>query len=74
MIKSMRVSVSLPDEDVAFLDRYATRSGSRSAAVHEAVQLLRSAGLEDAYAAAEAEWETSDDARLWDAVSGDGLG
>ncbi len=38
----MKISVSLPDEDVEFLDRYADAQGyaSRSAVVHKAVRLL----------------------------------
>ena len=38
----MKVSVSLPDEDVEFLDAYARSQGlaSRSATVHKAVRLL----------------------------------
>ena len=71
----MKVSVSLPDGDVQFLDEYASRSGleSRSAAVHRAVRLLRTAELGQAYASAWEEWFESDDAKLWDAASGDGL-
>jgi metal-responsive CopG/Arc/MetJ family transcriptional regulator len=39
----MKVSVSLPDDDVEYLDTYADRQGlgSRSAAVHKAVRLLQ---------------------------------
>ncbi|MGQ0850035.1 MAG: ribbon-helix-helix domain-containing protein, partial [Actinomycetota bacterium] len=39
----MKLSVSLPDEDVEFLDQYAQTQGyeSRSAVVHKAVRLLR---------------------------------
>ena len=42
----MKVSVSLPGDDVRFLDEYAKDRGlhSRSAAVHKAVRLLRTAG------------------------------
>jgi antitoxin MazE9 len=71
----MKVSVSLPDEDVEFLDEYArTRGfGSRSAVLHKAVRLLRSADLAGAYADAWQDWETSGEAEVWDAVSGDGL-
>ena len=69
----MKVSVSLPDDDVAFLDDYArTRGDSRSAALHRAVRLLRERGLGPDYAAAWAEWETAD-ADTWEAVVGDGL-
>ena len=71
----MKVSVSLPDDDVEFLDDYTKQTGleSRSAAVHRAVRLLRSAELGQAYAAAWEEWTRSDDAPLWEATTADGL-
>lgn len=71
----MKVSVSLPDDDVAFVDEYATRSGdSRSAVVHRAIGLLRAAELEQAYADAWQEWEATEDAELWEATVADGIG
>ncbi len=47
----MKVSVSLPDDDVEFLDGYAHRQGfdSRSAVLHKAVRLLRASELGAAY-------------------------
>ena len=71
----MKLSVSLPDEDVEFLDRYAKTQGydSRSAVVHRAVRLLRSSELGDAYADAWAEWSESDEETTWDVAVGDGL-
>ena len=71
----MKVSVSLPKEDVEFLDGYARSLGgeSRSAVIQRAVRLLRATALGPAYAQAWEEWGASDDAELWDAVSGDGL-
>lgn len=71
----MKVSVSLPDEDVEFLDRYARTNGyqSRSAAVHQAVRLLRASELGADYAEAWAEWTSSGDADAWDSVVGDGV-
>ncbi|HKZ25277.1 MAG TPA: ribbon-helix-helix domain-containing protein, partial [Acidimicrobiia bacterium] len=53
--------MSLPDEDVEFLDQYARTQGyqSRSAVVHKAVRLLRSAELGEAYAGAWSEWSNS---------------
>ena len=47
----MKLSVSLPEEDVAFLDAYARAQGidSRSAALHRAVEVLRAAVLASAY-------------------------
>ncbi len=71
----MKVSVSLPGDDVAFLDAYAQEQGleSRSAALHKAVRLLRAAELGVAYERAWDEWSAADDAKLWDRTAGDGL-
>ena len=72
----MKVSVSLPGEDVQFLDDYAKERGldSRSAAVHRAVRLLRAAELGATYQAAWEEWATTGEADLWEPATGDGLG
>jgi Arc/MetJ-type ribon-helix-helix transcriptional regulator len=72
----MRVSVSLPEEDVEWLDSYAATRGiaSRSAAVHRAVRLLRASELSADYEAAWAEWSAGEDEQLWDSTSGDGMG
>lgn len=72
----MKVSVSLPEEDVEFLDDYATSHGmaSRSAAMHKAVRLLRASGLSAAYENAWSEWTAGGDAEVWDIAVGDGLG
>jgi Arc/MetJ-type ribon-helix-helix transcriptional regulator len=72
----MKVSVSLPAEDVAFLDEYVQSQGieSRSAAVHKAVKLLRTSELADAYEDAFRSWADEDDSAVWEAVTGDGLG
>ena len=72
----MKLSVSLPGDDVEFLDAYAREQGldSRSAAVHRAVRLLRTAELAAPYEAAWDEWETKGDADPWEATAGDGLG
>lgn len=69
------MSVSLPPEDVEFLDGYARARGysSRSAALQHAVRLLRAAELGDDYASAWDEWRASPDAALWDSVAADGL-
>ena len=71
----MKVSVSLPDDDVDFLDSYAQAQGmeSRSAVVHKAVGLLRASQLERAYEEAWAAWSAGD-AEAWEAAAGDGLG
>jgi Arc/MetJ-type ribon-helix-helix transcriptional regulator len=71
----MKVSISLPDDDVAFLDAYASENGldSRSGAVRKAVRALRDVALEAAYTEAFAEWEGSEDASLVEATVADGL-
>lgn len=71
----MKVSVSLPDEDVEFLDAYAAEQGfeSRSAVLHKAVRLLKAVELSDAYQDAWREWEDTDDAAAWEAVVADGV-
>ena len=71
----MKLSVSLPEDDVAVLDEHARKAGlrSRSAAIHDAVRLLRQSDLEEHYAAAWEVWGSSGDRELWEAVAGDGL-
>ncbi|MEI8336820.1 MAG: ribbon-helix-helix domain-containing protein [Actinomycetes bacterium] len=70
----MKISMSLPDEDVTFLDAYVEAKGlaSRSAALHKAVRLLRASGLGPAYEAAWLEWSDENEA-VWDTTSKDGL-
>jgi Arc/MetJ-type ribon-helix-helix transcriptional regulator len=72
----MKVSVSLPEDDIEFLDSYAHAQGipSRSAVLHRAVMLLRAAQLAPAYEDAWATWAASGDDEAWDAVVADGLG
>jgi Arc/MetJ-type ribon-helix-helix transcriptional regulator len=71
----VKISVSLPDEDVEFLDEYARSSGkgSRSAVVQRAIRLMRAAELGPAYAKAWEEWAAEGDAAAGDAVIGDGI-
>jgi Arc/MetJ-type ribon-helix-helix transcriptional regulator len=71
----MKISVSLPDQDVEFLDSFAESKGynSRSAVVQTAVRLLRSSKLGDAYAEAWREWEESGEAEVWETAVSDGL-
>lgn len=71
----MKLSVSLPEEDVVVLDEYARTAGlpSRSAAVQQAIRLLRTAGLEEDYAAAWQEWDFSPEHGAWECTVGDGL-
>jgi Arc/MetJ-type ribon-helix-helix transcriptional regulator len=72
----MKVSVSLPGDDVRFLDAYAKEQGleSRSAALHRAVRLLRTAELGGTYEAAWDEWAVEGEAGLWESTTDDGVG
>ena len=71
----MKLSVSLPDDDVAALDEHIRKTGlgSRSAAVHQAIRLLRQSGLEDDYEAAWEEWDRSGERQMWEQAGLDGL-
>lgn len=71
----MKLSISLPDEDVAALDRYARAAGitTRSAAIQRAIRLLSHPDLDHSYAAAWDEWEASGDAASWEETTADGL-
>jgi Arc/MetJ-type ribon-helix-helix transcriptional regulator len=74
-MNGMKVSVSLPEEDVDFLDAYVKDHGveSRSAALHKAVNLLRDAQLGSAYEDAWDAWSSSGESETWDAALADGL-
>lgn len=71
----MKISVSLPAEDVELLDDHAKRMGlsSRSAVLHQAVGLLRHLELEADYESAWEEWGRSADGKSWSVVDNDGL-
>ncbi|HXV92225.1 MAG TPA: ribbon-helix-helix domain-containing protein [Pseudonocardia sp.] len=73
----MKLSVSLPDRDVAFLDEYARSHGvpSRSGVLQEALALLRARALGEAYEAAWDEWSSGgdDDGTAWESALADGL-
>lgn len=71
----MKLSVSLPEEDIEFLDAYAREQGaaSRSAVIHEAVRLLRASELGSDYAQAWDDWADSDDSALWESAVADGV-
>jgi len=71
----MKLSVSLPDRDVEYLDAYALHQGlaSRSAALQKAVRLLRASELGADYEEAWAEWGGGTDAELWAGTAGDGV-
>jgi Arc/MetJ-type ribon-helix-helix transcriptional regulator len=71
----MKVSVSLPGDDVAFLDAYAEAHSfpSRSAVVQQAVRALRLDELRESYGPAWDEWANTGQADAWESTVGDGL-
>jgi Arc/MetJ-type ribon-helix-helix transcriptional regulator len=71
----VKVSVSLPGEDVEFLDAYANERGldSRSAALQRAVRLLRAAELGASYESAWNEWATNGEGEAWEPTTGDSV-
>jgi Arc/MetJ-type ribon-helix-helix transcriptional regulator len=71
----VKLSVSLPDEDVEIVDQYARSAGlpSRSAVIKYAVRLLRLPDLEEDYAAAWDDWQSSGEQAAWDGTASDGL-
>lgn len=71
----MKLSVSLPDEDVAFIDAFleSSKDETRSAVVQRAIAMLRAAELVDEYESAFRDWQDSGEADVWDAVAGDGI-
>ena len=68
----MKLSVSLPEDDVDFLDGLVMEgtSESRSAAVQLAIRTLRTSKLEVAYEAAWQEWNDTGEAEAWGRASG----
>lgn len=72
----MKLSVSLPDEDIEFLDEYAKAQGipTRSAVMQKAVRLLRSSALGPSYEDAWREWSESGDETVWETALDDGIG
>ncbi len=70
----MKLSVSLPEDDVRFIDEYSARVdvASRSQVIQVAIGLLRESSLRDEYAQAFAEWDDSGEAVIWETTVGDG--
>lgn len=71
----MKLSVSIPVDDLHFLDSYGKAHGidSRSAVLQKAIKLLRDEDLGEQYESAWEEWSASDDAELWERTLRDGL-
>lgn len=69
-----KLSVSLSESDVEYIDELArSRSGNRSAAIHDLVRIARERAAVSDYAMANDEWIASGDSRAWGATAADGL-
>jgi predicted transcriptional regulator len=69
-----KLSISLPDDDLRFLDALAASfDGNRSAAVHEVIRTAREVRAAGEYAAAFADWSSSDVEVDWEATMADGI-
>ena len=70
----MKLSISLPEKDVAYIDRHLADHDepSRSAVIRKAIERLRDEELREAYGELCKEWGTEDDL-LWETTVGDGL-
>lgn len=68
-----KLSVSFDQQLLTFLDSYQREHHikSKSEVISAALRLLRERELEGQYAAAMQEWK--EDAKVWEAVTGDGL-
>ncbi len=73
-LHGMKLSVSLSDSEVAFIDEYAHQHGvaSRSAVVQAALDKLRLADIAGDYDDAFQEWADGDN-DVWDVAVADGL-
>jgi Arc/MetJ-type ribon-helix-helix transcriptional regulator len=74
-MNTQRFTISVEKELAEFLDNYQEQHqvSSRSEVISKAIKLLRERELGRAYHEAGLEWEQSDDAKLWERTSGDGL-
>jgi Arc/MetJ-type ribon-helix-helix transcriptional regulator len=73
-MEGRKISVSLSEPDLDFIDRYTAEHevASRSATVQRAIALLRANELSDAYVEAWQEWSEQDEAG-WALAAADGL-
>lgn len=70
----MKVSVSLKEQDLEFIDQYSEENAlTRSAAIQEAIKLLRNVDLAKQYEAEFSDPAWQEEAALWDVTVGDGL-
>lgn len=69
-----KVSVSLSDDDLTYIDgRARSQGGSRSAVIHDLVRISRELEATSDYVAAFREWEESGEAELWEGTASDGI-
>jgi Arc/MetJ-type ribon-helix-helix transcriptional regulator len=75
MKAATKVSISVPQDIARFVEEYqeSHELPSRSEVFVEAVRVLRERELAEAYKAASAEWDNSEDSKLWEQTTGDGL-
>lgn len=73
--RTVKVSTTLAERDLVFIENYANRHGlpSRAAGFHAAISALREKELEAQYEEAYHEWYISGEAEVWECVSGDGI-
>ena len=73
--RTVKVSTTLPERDVVFIERYAKEKNlpSRAAAYQAAVKALRDQELMRQYEEADKEWYESGEAAVWECTVGDGI-
>jgi len=71
----MKISLSIPEEDVNYLDEKAVENHfrSRSAVVVSAIRAMRQQDLTASYVEAFDEWAASGEDSLWEVTLNDGL-
>ena len=70
----MKLSVSLPEKQVAYLDQVAAERGeSRSRALQRALEYYYASSLGEQYERAWRDWYESGEAEVWDGTVGDGI-
>lgn len=71
----MKLSVSLSEDDLVFLDEYAAQTGirTRSGVIQVAISELRRQTMVDQYRQAWDEWFGSGEASAWGPTAADGI-
>ena len=73
--RAVKVSTTLPERDVDFIERYTIRNNlpNRAAAYQAAVRALRHEDLMRQYEEADKEWYESGEVEVWECTVGDGI-